>query len=273
MRFQDMTEGLSDAFLLLYQSELQHFWLKSNQALEQAKTDFFHQVLTELTHVVKFGQKYEYVHQNTGHDYSTYAEPSPERYQIEDYALLGDFLAEPSGETRRTYESGMGMHALSWEETLHERWDTVTSELLFQDQPESWEDCLELIDFLCLWQLELNKAMMNQLKDVPFYWMIQAYGSAAEALQNAHAEQAVLHSRLAQARAQIAAEVHPLARQLLPRETYTMAEKALFMDGLSQLSQQVSDLEFQIYLHSVAFAQICSLKLAQQAQRHFHSPP
>lgn len=269
MRFQDMTAGLSDQFLLLYQSELQHFWLKCTEELEIVQTLFFHQVLTELTHTVKYGQKYEYVHRDTGYDYSIFSEPSSEHFQPEDYQLLGDFLTEPSGDTRPTFESGTGMHALSWEDALQERWDDLTGGILFQGRPEAWEDCLELEEFLGLWQLELSEAMLNKLKDVPFYWMLEAYASAAEELKASQEQQALLQSRMAEVKAQIADEVHSAARKLLPRDKYGMEEQAILMAGLSQLAQSFQELDFQIYLKSEPFALLCSQKLAIRAQQFF----
>lgn len=269
MRFQDMTAGLSDQFLLLYQSELQHFWLKCNEELELAQTAFFHQVLTELTHTFKYGQKYEYVHRDTGYDYSIYSEPSNERYRPEDYQLLADFLAEPSGDTRPTFDSGAGMHALSWEDALQERWDDLTGGILFQGRPEAWEDCLELEDFLSLWQLELGEAMLNRLKDVPFYWMLEAYTSAAEELNASQALQALLRARIAEVRAQIAEELHLAARKLLPRDKYGLEEQAVLMAGLTQLAQTFPEMDFQIYLKSEPFARLCSQKLALRAQNFF----
>ncbi|PIQ24135.1 hypothetical protein COW36_10800 [bacterium (Candidatus Blackallbacteria) CG17_big_fil_post_rev_8_21_14_2_50_48_46] len=272
MDFQNLTANLSDDFLLRNQSELQEFWLNCKDQLENAKTEYFHQSLTELTHLFLFGNKIQVDHLDMGEDSSDWPVLTSDKFRREDYQVLREFLREATGNRKMSDTSPLGL-AETWAEALSERWLNLSHEILFRNLPEDWKDNFELEDALVAWQSELAQEMRKKLNEVPFHWMIEAYAQSARDLEKEKKAQRQLQQRVTEIRIQTARNVHSLVRKILPKEKYLPEDRPLLLEQLSALRDEISDLDFQIYLNSPMFASLCTQALCLELRKYFKESP
>lgn len=273
-----MLRCMTTAYNHALSADLKAFLQTQAEALKSFQEERLRQYMLELTWTFLYTTRYESEEVDQGWDCSWHSRNTHRAYRLEDYQTLGDFLAEPTAETRATFVSGAGLDVVSLEDWLRDELDRDFYDFLHpqllrylglnaedDDLPSEAQD----EEMLCI--LDWIETSLKQLKEVHFRWMVEAHRAAAEREQAKLQQEAQELRVQAEAEARVAERVHRQGRFLLSQSKYHLADFAVLMAALEGLAQVVAPEELRIYLHSQIFASITSNAVATKAQMHFLS--
>lgn len=269
---------------------------KLKQLEQNKKPALIRELGTWIAYVITYQYRYEEKIIDSGYDISAHAYATQERYDLNCYETVGDFLQECNGNTIATYLSGFGFRTenyehdvFNWVEGEYNAWLVELMTLIAQGkQPAP----LEVVNYVELLQMEdeklwlsriwddflknlveLYENFINEFENMNLKFVYRKYLALAQQQQVTKVKTLEEERLLAKKREQISQRIERYFKLLCPiHKKMTMAEQEIafqVINKLSQPPQKFTQQEISYFVHSSYFAthvsnrlkELCRIKL------------